>query len=241
LGTFPTTRWSLIIAAGANDTQSERTFALETLCRSYWYPVYVYIRRRGHGAEQAQDLTQGFFLRVLGGSFFERASPEKGRFRAFLLGAVKNFLADANARENTQKRGGGTPTLAFDFESGESDYSREPSHDETPERVFQRKWARALLDRVVANLRDEFRQEGKVDLFEHLKCYLAGDGGPKYAELAPRLNISESGVKSAIRRMRQRYADLVRAEVSSTLGDPSETDDEVRFLLRAISSQPLEA
>ena len=239
--TFPTTRWSVVVAAGGNETELERGLALENLCGTYWYPVYAFIRRRGYPPEQAQDLTQGFFLHVLCGAFFERANPDKGRFRSFLLGAVKNFLADANDRENSQKRGAGVTPLEFDFETGEANYSCEPRHEETPERVFQRRWARALLDRVLGNLRDEFRSEGKVDHFDRLKGYLAGDGGLKYAELAPELKLSESGIKSAIRRLRLRYRDLVRAEVASTVADPSEVDEELRFLLRAISSQPLEA
>jgi len=236
---FPTTQWAVVLAAGANPAKPERGQALEHLCRSYWYPVYGFIRRRGHPPERAQDLTQEVFLRLLSGSFFERADPVKGRFRSFLLGAVKNFLADADDRENSQKRGGGLTPLSFDFETGESDYAREPRHEETPERIFQRRWARAVLDRVVASLQDEFRDQGKIEQFQQLKGYLAG-GDLKYAELAQELSLSESGIKSAIRRLRLRYRDLLRAEVASTVADPSEVDEELRFLLRAISSQPLE-
>ncbi|MBZ5601217.1 MAG: hypothetical protein LAO79_02820 [Acidobacteriia bacterium] len=166
---FPTTQWTLVIAAGGNETTQERGLALENLCRSYWYPVYAYIRRRGEAPEKAQDLTQEFFLRLLSGSFFERADPDRGRFRSFLLGAAKNFLADANDRETSQKRGGGVAPLPFDFETGESNYAREPRHEETPERIFQRRWARALLDRVMVNLQNEFEGSGKGDQFQRLK------------------------------------------------------------------------
>jgi RNA polymerase sigma factor (sigma-70 family) len=232
---FPTTRWTLVIAAGGTESPLERGAALENLCRAYWYPVYAFIRRRDHAQEQAQDLTQEFFVRVLGGTFFERADPNKGRFRSFLLGAVTNFLADAKDRERSQKRGGGTPALSFDFETGESNYAREPRHEETPERIFQRRWARTLLDRVVSHLESEFQSTGKGDLFRNIKGCLAGEGDGRYAELAQKLHLSESGVKSAVRRMRQRYRTLLRDEVMSTVADPGEVDEELRFLLQAIT------
>jgi RNA polymerase sigma factor (sigma-70 family) len=237
---FPTTRWTLVVAAGDKEN-IERGEALESLCGSYWYPVYAFIRRRGYPPEQAQDLTQEFFVRVLSGTFFERANPDKGRFRSFLLGAVKNFLADANDREKSKKRGGGVRMLTFDFKTGESNYSREPKHEETPERIFQRRWARALLDRVVANLRDEHESKGNLVQFNRLKGYLAGDGDSKYAELARELQLTESGIKSAIRRLRQRYRDLLRAEVASTVADSAEVDEELRFLLQSMSAQPQHA
>jgi len=237
---FPTTHWTLVIAAGGNHSSLERADALERLCGGYWYPVYAFIRRRGHSPEQSQDLTQQFFLRILDGAFFERANPEKGRFRSFLLGAVQNVLSDATDRERSQKRGGGVLPLSFDFATGESNYAREPWHTETPERIFQRKWARALLDRVMGSLAGEFPVDGKLDVFNRIKGYLTGDGDLKYAELGAELNLTESGVKSAIRRMRQRYRDLLRAEVISTVADLSEVDDELQFLLRAISTQDLE-
>jgi DNA-directed RNA polymerase specialized sigma24 family protein len=179
-------------------------------------------------------------LRVLSGSFFERANPGKGRFRSFLLGAVKNFLADERDREKTQKRGGGLASLPFDFETGESNYLREPRHEETPERIFQRKWARALLDRVVNKLRDEFLKEDKLEQFEKLKAYMVGSGDLKYVELARQLDVSEAALKSAIHRLRQRYRNLLRAEVAATVADSEEINEELRFLLRAVSVQPAE-
>jgi len=238
---FPSTHWTLVVAAGGNHSTLERTEALESLCGGYWNPVYAFVRRRGHSPEQAQDLTQQFFLRILDGAFFEKANPEKGRFRSFLLGSVQNFLADASDRENSLKRGGGTVTIAFEFATGEANYALEPRHTETPERLFQRNWARTVLDRVMNNLSAEFQAEGKLDLFNRLKSYLTGDGDLKYAELGAEMQLSESGVKSAIRRMRQRYRDLLRAEVLSTVADPAEVDEELKFLLRAISSRDNEA
>src|SRR5262249_16088783 len=160
-----------------------------------------------------------FFLRILDGAFFERANSEKGRFRSFLLGAVQNFLSDAADREKSQKRGGGVLPFSLDFVTGESNYGREPRHTGTPEGIFQSRWARALLDRVMESLAGEFYADGKLDLFNRIKGYLTGDGDLKYAELGAELNLSESGVKSAIRRMRQRYRDLLRAEVISTVAD----------------------
>lgn len=237
---FPTTHWTLVIAAGGNPSSHDRADALEHLCGGYWHPVYTFIRRRGYSPEQAQDLTQQFFLGLLEGAFFERANSEKGRFRSFLLGAVQNFLSDASDREKSQKRGGGVLPFSLDFATGESNYGREPRHTETPERIFQRKWARTLLDRVMESLSGEFSADGRLDVFHRLKGYLTGDGDLKYAELGVELNLTESGVKSAIRRMRQRFRDLLRAEVISTVADLSEVDDEMQFLLRAISTQDLE-
>ena len=230
-----------MVAAGGDESKLERGAALENLCRSYWYPIYAFIRRRGHTPEEAQDLTQGFFLRVLSGTFFERANPDKGRFRSFLLGAVKNFLADADDHANALKRGGGDAPLSFDFETGESNYAREPRHEETPERIFQRRWARALLDQVMGNLRTEFEHDGKMAQFQRLKGYLAGDGDARYVELGRELNLTESGVKSAVRRLRQRYRDLLHYEVANTVSDHGEVEEELRFLLQAIRSQAPEA
>jgi DNA-directed RNA polymerase specialized sigma24 family protein len=204
---------------------------------------FPYMRSYG-GAEpllnKPRILPRSFFLRVLSGSFFERANPGKGRFRSFLLGAVKNFLADERDREKTQKRGGGLASLPFDFETGESNYLREPRHEETPERIFQRKWARALLDRVVNKLRDEFLKEDKLEQFEKLKAYMVGSGDLKYVELARQLDVSEAALKSAIHRLRQRYRNLLRAEVAATVADSEEINEELRFLLRAVSVQPAE-
>jgi DNA-directed RNA polymerase specialized sigma24 family protein len=239
-GAFPTTRWSLVIAAGANPTGQESREALESLCRGYWYPVYVFIRRHGSPPEQAQDLTQEFFLGVLDGAFFSRAVQSKGRFRNFLLGAVKHHLADSGDRERALKRGGGVSTLSFDFDAGESAYLREPSHGETPERIFQRKWAWAVLDRVVGDLRDEFLHHGKLDHFDRLKGYLGGSGQPRVAELAQELGVGEPALKSSIHRMRRRYRDLLRNEVAATLDNPADVDEELRFLLQAISTRTAE-
>jgi len=238
---FPDTRWTLVLAAGKGETIGDGRAALESLCRAYWYPVYAFIRRCGHPAEQAEDLTQEFFLRVLSGTFLSRATPEKGRFRSFLLGAVKHFLADASDRQRALKRGGGLEHLAMDFQDGDMRYLREPVSEETPERIFHRKWAKTVLGRVMTDLREEFVAEGKLDQFKRLKGYLSGSGEVKYAEVARDMQTTETALKSSIQRLRRRYRDLLRAEVAETVADASEVDGELRFLLGALSTREVEA
>src|SRR5215470_1465587 len=167
---FPTTRWTLVVAAGDPHRKEARS-ALVSLCESYWYPLYAYLRRRGYPADRAQDLTQEFFMRVLEGRYLDRADPEKGRFRSFILTSLKFFVADEEDRHRAHKRGGGL-LVPLEFASGEERYQREPGHDETPERLFERRWALAVLDRVVEKLRQEFLAHGRADHFERLKVFL---------------------------------------------------------------------
>src|ERR1700726_662693 len=169
---FPTTRWTLVVAAGDPHRKEARS-ALVSLCEGYWYPLYAYVRRRGYPADQAQDLTQDFFIRVLEGRYLDRADPEKGRFRSFILTSLKFFVADEGDRDRAQKRGGGT-VGPLEFPSGEERYQRELAHDETPERIFERRWALSVLNRVVQKLRDEFVQHGGPAHFEWLKVFLLG-------------------------------------------------------------------
>ena len=161
---FPTTRWTLVTAA-IDSHQNEARSALVALCEAYWYPLYAYVRRRGYPADQAQDFTQEFFVRVLEGRYLERADPEKGRFRAFILTCMKFFLADEGDRVRALKRGGGA-VLSLEMSSGEERYEREPAHEETPERIFERRWALSVLDRVIDRLRAEFMQHGRQEHFE---------------------------------------------------------------------------
>src|SRR5260221_6707913 len=186
---FPTTRWTLVIAAGDLKREGAHS-ALVSLCENYWYPLYAYLRRRGYRSDQAQDLTQEFFIRVLEGRYLDRADPEKGRFRSFLLTSLKFFVADEEDRHRARKRGGGA-VVPLEFSSGEERYQREPAHDETPERIFERRWALSLLDRVVERLRNEFVQHGRPEHFERLKVFLLGQSDAPYAELARELNTSE--------------------------------------------------
>src|SRR5262245_51712694 len=230
---FPQTRWSLVVAAG-NPHQKEARPALVSLCENYWYPLYAYLRRRGHPADQAQDLTQEFFIRVLQGRYLDRAAPENGRFRAFLLTSLKFFVADEEDRNRAQKRGGGA-LLPLEFSSGEERYQREPAHDETPERIFERRWALAVLDRVVEKLRDEFVRHGRPEHFERLKVFLLGHSDAPYAALARDMNTSEGALKVAIHPLRKRYRELFRQEIADTVADPAEVESELRFLAAALT------
>jgi RNA polymerase sigma factor (sigma-70 family) len=232
---FPTTRWTLVIAAAGSQRKDARS-ALASLCEGYWYPLYAYIRRRGYPAEQAQDLTQEFFIRVLEGRYLDRANPEKGRFRAFLLSSMKFFLADEADRDRAQKRGGGA-VLSLEFGSGEDRYQREPAHDETPERIFERRWALSVLDRVVEKLRNEFVHHGRPEHFERLKVFLLGQADAPYAVLAQEMNTSEGALKVAIHRLRKRYRELFRQEIADTVVDPAEVELELRFLAAALTSR----
>jgi RNA polymerase sigma-70 factor (ECF subfamily) len=230
---FPTTRWTLVVAAGDPHRTDARS-ALVSLCEGYWYPLYAYLRRRGYPAEEAQDLTQEFFTRVLEGRYLDRADPEKGRFRSFLLTSLKFFVADEQDRQRAQKRGGGL-VVPLEFPSGEARYQREPAHDETPERIFERRWALAVLDRVVEKLRHEFEKHGRPEHFERLKVFLLGQSEAPYAALAREMNTSEGALKVAIHRLRKRYRELFRQEIADTVTDPAEVEPELRFLAAALT------
>jgi len=225
---FPTTRWTLVVSAGAPDRKEARS-ALVSLCEGYWYPLYAYLRRRGYPADQAQDLTQDFFMRVLEGRYLDRADPDKGRFRSFLLTSLKFFVADQEDLHCAHKRGGGT-VLPLEFLSGEERYQCEPAHDETPERIFERHWALSVLDRVVERLRNEFVHHGRPEHFERLKVFLLGHSDAPYATLAREMKMSEGALKVAIHRLRKRYRELLRQEIADTVADPAEVDSELRFL-----------
>jgi RNA polymerase sigma-70 factor (ECF subfamily) len=209
---------------------------LASLCEGYWYPLYGYIRRRGYPADQAQDLTQEFFIRVLEGRYLDRAVPEKGRFRAFILTSLKFFMADEADRSRALKRGGGI-VLSFEFSSGEDRYQREPAHDETPERIFERRWALSVLDRVVEKLRNEFMLHGRPEHFERLKIFLLGQSDAPYSALAREMNTSEGALKVAIHRLRKRYRELFRQEIADTVADPAEVESELRYLAAALTAK----
>jgi RNA polymerase sigma factor (sigma-70 family) len=229
---FPTTSWTLVVAAGDPLHQDCRD-ALTRLCERYWYPVYAYVRRRGHPEEEAQDLTQDFFVRILDGRYLDRADPNRGRFRSFLLNSCKFFLADQADRARAQKRGAGA-ILQFEVASGEERYRFEPLDNETPERIFERRWALILLDRAVSCLRDEFAQHGSHGDFEKLKAFVLGQAEVPYAELAREMGATEGGLKVAIHRLRKRYRVLFLREIAETVADPAEVDSEIRFLFSAL-------
>jgi RNA polymerase sigma factor (sigma-70 family) len=223
---FATTRWSLVAAA-----QHQADAALADLCRLYWYPLYAYVRRRGHDAAEAEDLTQGFFARLLEKNGLASVTPDRGRFRSFLLTACQNFLANEHERANALKRGGGR---VVSLDDADTRYRREPDHGETPERLFERRWALELLDQALRRLRDEYQKKGKAQLFDALKGTLAGGGSAPYAELAATLGLTEGAVKATVHRLRGRYAELLREEIGETVAAPAEIDDEVRALFRAL-------
>ena len=230
---FPTTRWTLVVAAGDPQRKEARS-ALADLCENYWYPLYAYLRRRGYAAAEAQDLTQEFFVRVLEGRYLDRADPEKGRFRSFILTSLKFFVADEGDRQRALKRGGGA-VVPLELSSGEERYQREPAHDETPERIFERRWALSLLDRVVERLRNEFVQHGRPEHFERLKVFLLGQSDAPYAALAREINTSEGALKVAIHRLRKRYRELFRQEIADTVADPAEVESELRYLAAVLT------
>jgi RNA polymerase sigma factor (sigma-70 family) len=233
---FATTHWSLVLAAGKG-ASPEAEDALAALCQTYWYPLYAYVRRHGHQPDDAQDLTQAFFARLLEKHYLQSADPERGRFRSFLLTAFKRFLSKERDRERTKRRGGGMKLLALDFEAGERRYKLEPSHEVTAEKIYEQRWALTLLDRVFARLRDEFDQAGKRKEFDCFKVYLSGEAGtPSYQEIAADLVMTEGAVKVAVHRLRRRYRDLVREEIAQTVTCPEEVNEELRHLFAALRS-----
>ena len=227
------TDWLVIQTAGQPGTAASS--ALETICRTYWYPLYAYVRRRGHSSHDAQDLTQGFFARLLATPWLQDLHPSQGRFRAFLLASMNHFLAKEWRREQAQKRGGGLPAFSLDSVAAEDRYRLEPSHNQTPDKLFQRQWAMTLLQRVLTSLRQESVAAGKGDLFEELKGMFDGEkNGRSYAQMAGRLGMTEAAVKKAAQRLRNRYHELLRAEVARTVSDAAAVDEEIHCLFAAL-------
>jgi RNA polymerase sigma-70 factor (ECF subfamily) len=226
---FATTRWSLIVAA----QQPGAPQALADLCRLYWYPLYAYVRRRGHDAGAAEDLTQAFFAHLLEHHALSSVSPQRGRFRSFLLASCQHFLANERQRANALKRGGGR---VVSLEPGDADgrYRREPDHEETPERLFERRWALELLDQALQRLRGEYEAAGKGALFDALKGLLGGDGTRPYADLAEELALTEGAIKSAVHRLRKRYGEILREQIRETVATEAEVDEEVQALFSAL-------
>jgi RNA polymerase sigma-70 factor (ECF subfamily) len=212
----------------------KRSAALDRLCRAYWYPLYAYVRRKGHSSSDAQDLTQDFFARLLEHGGLAGLQPVGGRFRSFLLTALNHFLTNQWQRQQTQKRGGGRTIFSLDELDAEARYRIEPADDSAPETAFDRRWALALLDQTHDRLRNEYRAEGKAELFDHLQCCLTGaDQALGYADLAARQQTTEGALRVAVHRLRKRYGQLLRAEVAQTVADPREIEGELRYLMAA--------
>lgn len=233
---FATTHWSVVLSAGRNDTTRSH-IALETLCCSYWYPIYAFIRRRGYSAHDAEDLTQGFLSHLLDSQTLINANPDRGRFRSFLLGAVNHFLANEWAKSQAQKRGGGKPVVSLDAAEAEHRFDLEPATASPPEETFDKEWATALLNKVLTSLEQHYKREGNHDLFAALKQTLAGSReNQPYALLAAQLNTSEGAIKTAVHRLRKRYRQLLEAEIANTVASPVEVKDELAYLLRIMAS-----
>ena len=233
-GRFVTTRWTLVNAAG--DDSVEAREALAYLCQAYWPPLYSYLRRRGHTPEDAQDLTQGFFVRLLERRDTRAADQERGRFRSFLLTALKRYVINESERATTRKRGGGTLPMSLDFDAVERAHAVVPNTDLGPDRLFDRQWATIGLERAMDRLRDDCRRAGKGALADALIPYLTDAGElPPYAVVAAELGLSEGAVKVAVHRLRQRFGVVLKLEIAETVLDPAEVDDEVRELIRAVS------
>ncbi|MCC7373032.1 MAG: sigma-70 family RNA polymerase sigma factor [Verrucomicrobiales bacterium] len=233
---FHTTRWSVVLAVG--DGQSdESSQALEILCRTYWFPLYAYVRRWGQPPADAEDLTQAFLARMLEKRSLGLADPARGRFRTFLLCAFKRFLADEWDKSNTAKRGRRLTSFSLDELDPEARYAIEPVDSRSADALYDRQWAQSMLREVLARLQQEWTAEGRQDAFETLKVYLVGNKGDQpFATAAQRLGMTESAVKSVVHRLRLRYRDLVRAVVVETVQDPGDVDREIRELLVALAT-----
>jgi RNA polymerase sigma factor (sigma-70 family) len=231
---FQTTRWSMVLSARDGDSTEARE-ALSALCETYWYPLYAFVRRKGHDADAAQDLVQGFFTRLLEKDYLAAVKPEKGRFRSFLMAACTHFLANQVDHDRAKKRGGDRSLISIDRLTAEGRYGREPAHELTAERLFERQWALALLDNVLAALTAEMTRAGKARQFEALRpALLGGAKRTPYAQIAADLGLSEDAARAAANRLRRRYRTLLCEEVARTVDDPAEVDVEIRSLFGSL-------
>jgi len=229
-----TTQWGLVMRA-SGDESAEGLVALDRLCRIYWYPVYAHVRRQGRSAEDAQDLTQEFFARLLEKQYLKLADPLRGRFRTFLLGSLKNFLINEWEKNHTLKRGAGQLTALLETRDGEERYQHEPADGLSPDKIYERRWAAALLESVVDRLRKEYVAVGKEALFEGLKASVWGEGPEDgYQGLAGKLQLSEGALRVAAHRLRERYRTLLREAVSETVAVPEDVEDELRYLVSVL-------
>ncbi len=227
---FTTTHWSVVLQAG-REGSPQAAAALEKLCRTYWYPLYVYARRHGHGPEDAEDLIQGFFLQLLQNRTFAHVDPGKGRFRSFLLAGLRYYTADWRDKARAQKRGSGHVALPFSLSEAEGRYGREPRDDLSPDKIFERHWAVAMLEQVLARLERHYLETGRGELFAQLKPLLVEGGrGKPYTEVGAQLGMTEESVKKAVQRLRQRYGALFREEIAHTVANPTEVEEELRYL-----------
>ena len=232
---FATTHWTVVLAAGEQNSK-QADVALEELCRTYWYPLYVYVRRQTPTREDAEDLTQAFFARFLEKNYLADVNSERGRFRAFLLASLKHFLANEWDRANRQKRGGGMTNVPLDWQNADTRYQIDPPDHLSPDKLYDRAGAVTVLERVLARLRAESVADGKVESFDHLKPFLmVGKGAIPYAQVAESLKLTEGAVRVSVHRLRGRYRDLLRDEVRQTISDPAQVEEEMRALFSAFA------
>jgi RNA polymerase sigma-70 factor (ECF subfamily) len=230
---FVTTRWSVVLRAGGV-TEPDAAQALGQLYEAYWYPLYAYIRRRGHGPEPARDFVQEVFLRLLENNQLSSVAPERGRFRSYLLTAVNHLLAGDWQRQNRVKRGGGIAPVELDALAAEERYRVEPPDACSPEKLYDRRWALALLDRVFARLRAEWEAAGKGAMFDGLRGFLSGEDAQGYAAAGAAVGLSEGAARVTVHRLRQQYRERLRDEIAQTVDEPGRVDDELRHLLAAL-------
>ena len=230
---FVTTHWSVVLSA-QNEDSPQSVEALANLCSAYWFPLYAFVRRQGHSPHDAQDLTQEFFARLLEKGYLKAAAREKGKFRTFLLVAIKRFLANEWDRQHAQKRGGFEPVVSIDQEQAESRLDSEPAHGLQPDVLFDRQWATTLLERTMKRLHEEYVTTGRSKLFEFLRGAVARDESAlSYAQIAAQLNLTEAAVKMAVQRLRARYREILRSEIVETVSSPDEVEEEIRHLFSA--------
>jgi RNA polymerase sigma-70 factor (ECF subfamily) len=232
---FATTQWSVVLDAGTHDIDKAAA-ALQRLCGGYWYPIYAFIRRRGADVHEAEDLTQSFFAYLLEGQILKKADQDKGRFRSFLLAALSNFLNNEWDKRQTMKRGGQRQIISLDEATAEGLYHHEPAGNLTPEKLFDRRWAAMLVEKVLALLREEYQSASSAGLLARLEPLLTQEVGPGlYAQLAAEFGMNEGAVKVALHRLRRRFGELLRREVGYTVADAATLDEEIRYLFSAIS------
>jgi RNA polymerase sigma factor (sigma-70 family) len=232
---FATTNWSLVLAAAARSDTPTSCQALASLCETYWYPLYAFVRRQGYNQEEAGDLTQSYFLRLLEKDYLKSINPEAGRFRSFLLASLRHFLANEWDRAHALKRAPMATPIPLDLQTAERRYSVEPAHGSTPEKVFEQQWALAVLEKTLARLGGELAEEGKEARFERLKPYLTGEEPSlPYSRVAADLDMSEGAVKAVVHRMRRRFGRLLREEIAATVAQPEDVEGEIRYLLTVI-------
>ncbi len=235
-GRFATTHWSVVMAAGHPKSAGYQQ-ALETLCKTYWFPLYVYLRRQGYDSHQAEDYTQAFFAGLLARRGLRLADPKRGKFRSFLLTSLKHFLSNERARARAKKRGGGRKVLSLDFQNAESQYALEPRDELSPEKLFERSWALTVLARTMARLQAEAVSTNKRKLFDHLKIFLTAEKSSiPYRDVAAELDMTEGAVRVAIHRLRRRYRELLRDEIAQTVTSDDQIDEEIRDLFAALGS-----